>query len=231
MIEIKFLESPNYFQKSFFITKINFYFHHMTTKDFSQLFPEILNPAASLSNLKALCRSSRFDLDDMTFCLHDFSLERNNYPGFSVNPSGYVWRIVKNAINKNYRGVKVNYGSVDEIKSIDEITEFDMKDIKQKFLDFSRDIDKLNFPSSQYKVIQLIIILCPKDHESFSEFMDELYLEAENIGISRENVRQILFRIRNFLKGNDGLRDTMSFVTFDPKRAEIVDLFLNSVEE
>ena len=33
----------------------------MTTKDFTQLFPEILNPAVSLSNLKALCQSSRFE--------------------------------------------------------------------------------------------------------------------------------------------------------------------------
>jgi hypothetical protein len=76
----------------------------------------------------------------------------------------------------------------------------------------------------------LIILLCPNEHESFFEFKEELYLEAEKIGISRENVRQILSRIRNFLKGNNGLRDTMSFITFDPKRLEIVDLFLNSEE-
>jgi hypothetical protein len=73
-------------------------------------------------------------------------------------------------------------------------------------------------------------MLCPLDHESFFEFMDELYLEAQKIGIARDNVRQILFRIRNFVKGNNGLRDTMSFITFDPKRVEIVDLFLNSEE-
>ena len=202
----------------------------MTTKDFSQLFPEILNPDASLSNLKALCQSSRFDLDDMTFCLHDFSLVRNNYPGYYANPGGYLWRIVKNSINKNYRGIKVNYASVDEIKSIDEIPEFDLRDIKQKLRDFTRDVNNLSLPPSHYRVINLIIMLCPMDHESFFEFMEELYLEAEKIGISRENVRQILSRIRNFLKGNNGLRDTMSFISFDPKRVEIVDLFLNCEE-
>jgi len=202
----------------------------MNTKDFSQIFPEILNPATSLSNLKALCLSNRFDLDDMTFCLHDFSLVRNNYPGYFANPEGYVWKIVKNSINKGYRSIKVNFCSVDEIKSIDEITEFDMKDIKQKLLDFSRDINSLSLPPSHYRVINLIIMLCPMDHESFFEFMDELYHEAEKIGIARDNVRQILFRIRNFLKGNNGLRDTMSFITFDPKRVEIVDLFLNCEE-
>ena len=202
----------------------------MNTKDFSQIFPEILNPATSLSNLKALCLSNRFDLDDMTFCLHDFSLVRNNYPGYFANPFGYLWKIVKNSINKGYRGIKVNFGSVDEIKSIDEITEFDIKDIKQKLQDFSRDINSLSLPPSHYRVINLIIMLCPMDHESFFEFMDELYHEAEKIGIARDNVRQILFRIRNFLKGNNGLRDTMSFITFDPKRVEIVDLFLNCEE-
>ena len=202
----------------------------MNIKDFSQLFPEILNPDASLSNLKALCRSNRFDLDDMTFCLHDFSLVRNNYPGYFANPGGYVWKIVKNSINKGYRGIKVNYASVDEIKSIDEIPEFDLRDIKQKLRDFTRDVNNLSLPPSHYRVINLIIILCQKDHESFFEFMEELYSEAEKIGISRENVRQILSRIRNFLKGNNGLRDTMSFITFDPKRVEIVDLFLNCEE-
>jgi hypothetical protein len=202
----------------------------MTTKDFTQLFPEILNPAVSLSNLKALCRSNRFELDDMTFCLHDFALVKNNYPGYLANPGGYLWKIVKNSINKGYRGIKVNYASVDEIKSIDEIPEFDLRDIKQKLRDFTRDVNNLSLPPSYYRVINLIIMLCPMDHESFFEFMEELYLEAEKIGISRENVRQILSRIRNFLKGNNGLRDTMSFITFDPKRVEIVDLFLNSEE-
>ena len=62
----------------------------MTTKDFTQLFPEILNSEASLSNLKALCRSSRFDLDDMTFCLPDFALVKNDYPRYLAKPGGYV---------------------------------------------------------------------------------------------------------------------------------------------
>ena len=202
----------------------------MTTKDFTQLFPEILNPANSLSDLKALCRSSRFDLDDMTFCLHDFALVKNDYPRYLANPGGYLWKIVKNSINKGYRGIKVNYASVEEIKSIDEIPDFDLKDFKGKLVDFSRDVNNLNFPKTQNQVIQLIILLCPNEHESFFEFKEELYLEAEKIGISRDNVRQILSRIRNFLKGNNGLRDTMSFITFDPKRVEIVDLFLNSEE-
>ena len=166
----------------------------------------------------------------MTFCLHDFALVKNDYPRYLANPGGYLWKIVKNSINKGYRGIKVNYASVEEIKSIDEIPDFDLKDFKGKLVDFSRDVNNLNFPKTHNQVIQLIIILCPNEHVSFFEFKEELYLEAEKIGISRDNVRQILFRIRNFVKGNNGLRDTMSFITFDPKRVEIVDLFLNSEE-
>ena len=60
----------------------------MTTKDFTQLFPEILNSAASLSNLKALCRSKKYPEDEFASCLHDFSLVRNNYPGYMENPGG-----------------------------------------------------------------------------------------------------------------------------------------------
>ncbi len=62
----------------------------MTTKDFTQHFPEILNPAVSLSNLKALCRSKKYPEDEFISCLHDFSLLRNNYSGYIENPGGYL---------------------------------------------------------------------------------------------------------------------------------------------
>ena len=51
----------------------------MTTKDFTQLFPEILNPAASLSKLKALCLPKKYPEDEFISCLHDFSSVRNNF--------------------------------------------------------------------------------------------------------------------------------------------------------
>jgi hypothetical protein len=62
----------------------------MTTKDFTLLFPEILNPAVSLSNLKALCRSKKYPEDEFISCLHDFSLLRNKYLGYIENPGGYL---------------------------------------------------------------------------------------------------------------------------------------------
>ena len=55
----------------------------MTTKDFTQLFPEILNPAAFSSKLKALCRSKKFPEDELTFCLHDFALVKIDLYNFS----------------------------------------------------------------------------------------------------------------------------------------------------
>ena len=62
----------------------------MTTKDFTQLFPEILNSEASLSNLKALCRSKKFPEDEFVSCLHDFALVKNDYPRYLAKPGGYV---------------------------------------------------------------------------------------------------------------------------------------------
>jgi hypothetical protein len=62
----------------------------MITEDFTQLFPEILNPAVFLSNLKALCRSKKYPEDEFVYCLHDFSLKKNKYPGYMENLGGYL---------------------------------------------------------------------------------------------------------------------------------------------
>jgi hypothetical protein len=51
----------------------------MTTKDFTQLYPKILNPTASLSILKALYRPKKYPEDEFISCLHDFSSVRNNF--------------------------------------------------------------------------------------------------------------------------------------------------------
>ncbi len=51
----------------------------MTAKDFTQLYPKILNPTASLSILKALYRPKKYPEDEFISCLHDFSSVRNNF--------------------------------------------------------------------------------------------------------------------------------------------------------
>ena len=81
----------------------------MTTKDFTQLFPEILNPAVSLSNLKALCRSKKYPEDEFASCLHDFSLVRNNYPGYMENPGGYLYSTISNSIKNILEEKKVTF--------------------------------------------------------------------------------------------------------------------------
>ena len=230
MIEIKFLESHNYFQKSFFITKINFYFHHMTTKDFSQLFPEILNPEATFSNLKALCRSSRFDLDDMTFCLHDFSLERNNYPGYIENPGGYTWKALRNSINKYFRGEKIGFSDIENLSEIDEMDDFDKKSLKDKLNDFIKGIQKLNLPSNQVRLINEMILICENDHETFRDFMKEVKEAQANHGVTDTNFRKLLERLKNNLKGNDGLKDMLSFIPIDDQSTnELIEVLLSYI--
>ncbi len=203
----------------------------MTNKDFSQIFPEILNPDATFSNLKALSRSKNFPMDELTFCLHDFSLIRINYQGYLNNPGGFTWKVVYHAINKHYRGKRIDFSSADDIKAINEITDFDMKSFQQKLVDFLRELNKARLPSNQLRLIQIMILICEDDHNSFRDFMNEVYEDAEKIGITKANVRQILVRLRDNVKGNSALRDTMSFITFDPLRGEIINLFLNSDEE
>jgi hypothetical protein len=181
--------------------------------------------------LKALCRSKKFPEDELTFCLDDFSLIRINYQGYLNNPGGFTWKVVYHAINKHYRGKRIDFTSADDIKAIDEIIDFEMKSFQQKLRDFLIEINKASLPSNQIRLIQIMILICEDDHNSFRDFMNEVYEEAEKVGISKDNVRQILGRLRSNVKGNSSLRDTMSFITFDPLRGEIIDLFLNGSEE
>jgi hypothetical protein len=108
----------------------------MNIKDFSQLFPEILNPAASLSNLKALCRSKKYPEDEFASCLHDFSMARNNYSGYIENPGGYLYSTILNSIKKYFRGVKNDFSDIENLSDIVEIDDFDKKSIQRKLDDF-----------------------------------------------------------------------------------------------
>ena len=103
----------------------------MTTKDFSQLFPEILNPDASFSNLKALCRSKKYPEDEFASCLHEFCLVRNNYPGYIENPGGFTYITVRNSIYKYFRGVKNDFSDIENLSDTVEMDDFDKKSIQK----------------------------------------------------------------------------------------------------
>jgi hypothetical protein len=202
----------------------------MTTKDFTQLFPEILNPAASLSNLKALCRSKNFPEDDFTSCLHDLSLVRNNYPGYMENPGGFIYVSMRNCIYKFFRNEKNNFTDIEKLSNMDEMDDFDKKSITTKLDDFLNEILKLNFPPNQVRLIKDMRMICEHDHKTYRDFMKEVKDSQANHGVSDSNFRKLLERLKNNIRGNDGLRYMLSFTpTDDHSSNELIELLLHYI--
>ena len=200
----------------------------MNIKDFSQLFPEILNPDASLSNLKALCRSKKYPEDEFASCLHDFSLVRNNYPGYMENPGGYLYSTILNSIKKYFRGVKNDFSDIENLSDTVEIDDFDKKSIQRKLDDFLNEIYKLSLPPNQVRLIEDMRKICEYDHETFRDFMKEVKEAQANHGVTDTNFRKLLERLKNNLRGNDGLKDMLSFIpTDDQNLNELIELLLS----
>lgn len=202
----------------------------MNVKDFSQLFPEILNPDASLSNLKSLSRSKNFPMDELISCLHDFSLARNNYPGYIENPGGFTHITVRNCIYKYFRGGKNNFSDNANLSDMDEMDDHDKKSLKEKLDDFSREIHKLNLPPNQVRLIEEMIIICENDHKTHKDFIKEVREAQANHGVTNANFRKLLERLKNNLKGNDGLKDMLSFIPADDQSTnELIELLLSYI--
>lgn len=202
----------------------------MNIKDFSQLFPEILNPVASLSNLKALCRSKKYPEDEFASCLHDFSMARNNYPGYIENPGGYLYSTILNSIKKYFRGVKNDFSDIENLSDIVEIDDFDKKSIQRKLDDFLNKVYKLNLPPNQVRLIRDMRIICENDHETHKDFIKEVREAQANHGVTDTNFRKLLERLKNNLKGNDGLKDMLSFIPTDDQNInELIELLLSYI--
>ena len=202
----------------------------MTTKDFTQLFPEILNSEASLCNLKALCRSKKFPEDEFVSCLHDFSLIRNNYPGYQENPGGYLYATILNCIKKYFRGEKSDSSDIENLSDTVEMDDFDKKLLKEKLDDFIKGIHKLNLPTNQRRLIEEMVVICENDHKTHRGFIKEVREAQARHGVTNANFRKLLERLKNNLKGNDGLKDTLSFIpTDDQNLNELIELLLSYI--
>ena len=202
----------------------------MTNKDFSQIFPEILNPDATFSNLKSLCRSKKYPEDEFASCLNDFSLVRNNYPGYMENPGGYLYSTILNSIKKYFRGVKNDFSDIENLSDTVEIDDFDKKSIQRKLDDFLNEIYKLSLPPNQVRLIEDMRKICEYDHETFRDFMKEVKEAQANHGVSDTNFRKLLERLKNNLKGNDRLKDMLSFIPADDQNInELIELLLSYI--
>ena len=202
----------------------------MNNNDFKKLFPEIINSDNSLSNLKALCRSKNFPLDELIHCLHDFSLARNNYHGYIENPGGFTYITVRNSIYKYFRGVKNDFTDIENLSDTVEMEDFDKKSITTKLNDFLNEINKLNLPANQVRLIKDMRIICENDHETFRDFMKELKESQTNHDVTDTNFRKLLERLKNNLRGNDGLKDMLSFIPTDDQNInELIELLLSYI--
>lgn len=202
----------------------------MNNTDFAKLFPEISDFNGFFYNLKALCRSKKFPLDELIFCLNDFSIIRKNRPGYIQNPEGYTWTTVKNCIYKFRRGEKYDFVEFDGNKNNDfsEQDDFDKKSLEKKLDDFLKAVYKLNLPPNQVRLVEEMKEICKNDHTSDREFIKEVREVQAEYGVSDVNFRKILERLKNNLKGNDGLKDMLSFIpTDDQSTNELIELLLS----
>lgn len=202
----------------------------MTTTDFSKLFPEILNPDATFSKLKALCRSKKYPEDEFASCLHEFCLVRKNYPGYTENPESYTYTTVRNSIYKYFRGVKNDFLDIENLTETVEMDDFDKKSIQKKLDDFLNEVYKLNLPPNQVKLIKDMRIICENDHETFKDFMKEVKESQTNHGVTDTNFRKLLERLKNNLRGNDELKDMLSFIPKDDQNInELIEFLLSYI--
>lgn len=188
----------------------------MKATDFAKLFPEIPLHNRLFHNLKELCLYKKLDFDELTFCLHDFSLLRLNYKGYSQNPSGYLWRVVNHAIIKDFKNNRIDYDSKLTEDEIYEFAEFDRKSTKEKLNDFLRKIRNSRLSPNELRLAEIMIDLSENDHDCHRDFMDEVKSEAAKLGVNYDNFRKIHQRLREQSRGNSGLRGSlMSFIPRD----------------
>jgi hypothetical protein len=177
-----------------------------------------------------LCRSIKYPEDDFISRLHNFSLVRNNYPGYIENPGGYTWKALRNSINKYFRGEKNDFSDIENLSDTVEMDDFDKKSLKEKLDDFIRGIHKLNLPPNQRRLIEEMVVICENDHKTHRDFIKEVREAQANHGVTNANFRKLLERLKNNLRGNDGLKDMLSFIPTDDENInELIEFLLSFI--
>ena len=202
----------------------------MTNTDFLQLFPEVQRPAKCLHDLILLTKYRKVDLHDLYSCLNDFSLDRANHRGYYENPAAYIWVVVNNSITHYKKNTeKWNFNPIDEIQETTDNIDFDKKHTEEKIRSFLNELLKIKLAPNQQKLISIITDLCIGNHSKHREFMDEVYNEASEIGISYNNVRQILRRLRSVLRqsGNDKSKNALYFGSENESVSNFIELLVS----
>jgi hypothetical protein len=203
----------------------------MNVNDFSQLFPEIINPKEFLSKIITVCKKKNFPLEELETFFHDFSLKRQSYNGYLESPGGYLQVSLSNLIKKYFGNKQYNYDDIDSIRDTDIIEDFDKKPLQRKLEDFSGEIDKINLPQNQHRLVEEMIRLCQEDHLSMKDFMEEVRIAMENYGVSPANFRKILERLRGNLSNNNDLKGMLSFTPNQEENNKLLNLIIYNMNE
>ena len=108
--------------------------------------------------------------------------------------------------------------------------DFDKKLLKEKLDDFIRGIHKLNLPTNQRRLIEEMVVICENDHKTHRDFIKEVREAQARHGLTDTNFRKLLERLKSNLKGNDGLKDMLSFIPSDDQNLnELIELLLSYI--
>jgi DNA-directed RNA polymerase specialized sigma24 family protein len=188
----------------------------MNGKMFSSIYPEITAPAKYLNTLKQVAYNRNYPQEELDGLLTDFSLKRQSYAGFTSNPESYLMTVVKNAISAYHKVKNRQSAELDEIPVYDETDQGEARDIQEKLNELLKELKRRDLPLNQIRLVELMAeVILNKSHDTYREFMDEVYDLAETNHISRSNVRKLLERLRANVGRDENLRDTLVFMRSD----------------
>ncbi len=200
----------------------------MNTTDFSLLFPEVDNPSKLLNTLKGIAHSRNVPDHEFYSVLHDLSLKRINYTGYTQNPDGYITTSFENACTDYFKKEgKTTSLNENQIVETNIEPDFDAKNFIEKLAELDLKVAKYNLSSQENLVLQLLKDIAKNDHSSMSKYFKEVREKASLVDLSYSNLRKIIERIRGKLRGDTNMRDgLMGFIQI--QNPEIV-YFLNSL--
>lgn len=200
----------------------------MNTTDFSLLFPEVDNPSKLLNNLVGIAHSRNLPEHEFYSVLHDLSLKRINYTGYTQNPDGYIIKSFKNACT-DYFKEEGKTTSLNENQIVEDVIEPNIDTIKliEKLAEVDSKIDSYKLSPQEYCVYKILKEVCENKHPTMVKYFKEVRKKAVLENVPYGNVGKIIERIREKLKGAMDMSDgMMGFIQI--QNPEIV-YFLNSL--
>ncbi len=206
----------------------------MNTTDFSLIFPEVDNPNKLLNTLEGIAHSRNLPDHEFYSVLHDLSLKRINYTGYTQNPDGYIITSFENACTDYFKEEgKTTSLNENQIVETNIEPDFDAKNFIEKLAELDVKVAQYNLSSQENLVLQLLKDIAKNDHSSMSKYFKEVREKAALEDLSYSNLRKILERLRVKLRSATDLRDgLMSFIPNDDNTeiANCLDMIISNIK-